>query len=257
MANIFSNFGNKVGNAFTNLGQGGNLFNANPTEIAALSEEDRRRLKREGLERFANSLGVAAAIGSGDPQRMAMAQNKMRQAKIDKENARVKADQKAKQKQLKEQQDAFIKANPQYAKMINMNKLFGVNPPAKKDRKIVLQNGIQYYADTGEQVLPNAPDKTPLKKSKNDFVVGILEKIQADPNYELTTADQRILDTIADTDPMKIMVRNRLNEMQTSKFSNENNNQSGPVTVTTQKEFDDLPKGTPYIYNGTEYVKGQ
>ena len=93
MANIFSNFGTKVGNAFTNLGQGGNLFNANPTEIAALSEEDRRRLKREGLERFANSLGVAAAIGSGDPQRMALAQNKMRQAKIDKENARAKAEQ--------------------------------------------------------------------------------------------------------------------------------------------------------------------
>lgn len=94
MANIFSNFGTKVGNAFTNLGQGGNLFNANPTEIAALSEEDRRRLKREGLERFANSIGVAAAIGSGDPQRIAMAQNKMRQAKIDKENAKAKAEQK-------------------------------------------------------------------------------------------------------------------------------------------------------------------
>lgn len=91
MANIFSNFGTKVGNAFTNLGQGGNLFNADPTKIAALSEEDRRRLKREGLERFANSLGVAAAIGSGDPQRMALAQNKIRQAKIDKEDAKQKA----------------------------------------------------------------------------------------------------------------------------------------------------------------------
>lgn len=93
MANIFSNFGTKVGNAFTNLGQGGNLFNADPSQIANLSEEDKRRLQREGLERFANSIGVAAAIGSGDPQRIAMAQNKMRQAKIDKENARAKAEQ--------------------------------------------------------------------------------------------------------------------------------------------------------------------
>ena len=81
MANIFSNFGNKVGNAFTNLGQGGNLFNANPVQIAALSDEDRKRLKQEGLQKFANSLGVAAAIGSGDPQRIALAQNKIRQQK--------------------------------------------------------------------------------------------------------------------------------------------------------------------------------
>ena len=91
MANIFSKFGTKVGNAFTNRGQGGNLFNADPSQIANLSEEDKRRLQREGLERFANSIGVAAAIGSGDPQRIAMAQNKMRQAKIDKENAKAKA----------------------------------------------------------------------------------------------------------------------------------------------------------------------
>lgn len=250
MANIFQ----KLGSAFGQYG----MDNRMPTDqFLNLPKGDRRQMQVQGLQKFGEAMNLIGAQQSGNSSRVTQAQNAIRQRQLDEEDARRKAEQEAKQKQLKEQQDAFIKANPQYAKMINMNKLFGVNPPAKKDRRIVLQNGIQYYADTGEQVLPNAPDKTPPKKSKNDFVVGILEKIQADPNYELTTADQRILDTIADTDPMKIMVRNRLNEMQTSKFSNENNNQSGLVTVTTQKEFDDLPVGTTYIYDGAEYVKGQ
>lgn len=226
MANIFSNFGTKVGNAFTNLGQGGNLFNANPTEIAALSEEDRKRLQREGLERFANSIGVAAAIGSGDPQRISLAQNKMRQAKIDKENARAKAEKKAQQELLKQQQDAFIKANPGYAKMIQMNQLFGITPSSNK-------------------------------LTKSDFVVEILEKMKNNPGYKLTDTDQRILDTISDTDPMKILIRNRLNEMQVNNFDNQNTTQTGPITVTSKEEFESLPKGTKYIYNGTEYIKGQ
>ncbi len=45
MNNFFSNLGNKVGNAFTNLGQGGNLFNANPSTIASLSDEDKNVLR--------------------------------------------------------------------------------------------------------------------------------------------------------------------------------------------------------------------
>lgn len=131
MANIFSNFGTKIGNAFTNLGQGGNLFNANPTQIAALSEEDRRRLKREGLERFANSIGVAAAIGSGDPQRIAMAQNKMRQAKIDKENAKAKAEQeKAINAMSPEQQQIYKTFGPsaafQYQQNLQAGEIAGI-----------------------------------------------------------------------------------------------------------------------------------
>lgn len=229
MANIFSNFGTKVGNAFTNLGQGGNLFNANPTEIAALSEEDRRRLKREGLERFANSIGVAAAIGSGDPQRIAMAQNKMRQAKIDKENAKAKAEQEAQQEKLMKDREEFMKTldpNSDLAQKIKINELFGFTPSTNT-----------------------------TKLTKSDFVVEILEKMKKNPGYELTETDQRILDTISDTDPMKIMIRNRLKEMQTSKFNNENTTQTGPVTVTTQQEFDALPSGSLFIEDGKTYRK--
>lgn len=223
-------FFNKIGNAFANLGSGNSLYgdqqqmntlrhSANPEDVQKLQQ-----FKKQGLQNFADTMGVIAA--QGDPQRLALAQNQMRQRQLDEAEAERKAKQKAQQQLLKQQQDAFIKENPEYAKMIQMKELFGITPSSNK-------------------------------LTKNDFVVEILEKIKNNPGYKLTDTDQRILDTISDTDPMKILIRNRLNEMQVNNFDNQNTNQSGPVTVTTQDEFDSLPKGTKYIYNGTEYVKGQ
>jgi len=143
-----------------------------------------------------------------------------------------KAERQAKQEQLMKDQQEFMKTldpNSDLAQKIRINKLFGFTPPSP------------------------AQNKT----TKSDFVVEILEKMKNNPDYKLTDTDQRILDTIGDTDPMKIMIRNRLNEMQVNKFNNENTNQPGPITVTSQEQFDNLPQGTKYIYNGTEYVKGQ
>lgn len=224
MANIFSNFGNTLGNAFTNLGQGGTVFNADPAQIASLSDEDKKRFRNQGMQRFLDSLMMASAIESENPQRLATTSNMIRQRKIDQENAKAKAEKKAQQELLKQQQDAFIKANPEYQKMIQMNQLFGITPSSNK-------------------------------LTKSDFVVEILEKMKKNPGYELTETDQRILDTISDTDPMKIMIRNRLKEMQTSKFNNENTTQTGPVTVTTQQEFDALPSGSLFIEDGKTYRK--
>lgn len=95
MANIFSNFGNKVGNAFTNLGQGGTVFNADPTQIASLSDEDKKRFRNQGMQRFLDSLMMASAIESENPQRLSATSNMIRQRKVDQENARAKAEQKA------------------------------------------------------------------------------------------------------------------------------------------------------------------
>jgi hypothetical protein len=49
-----------------------------------------------------------------------------------------------------------------------MKNLFNLTLPAAKDRRIVLQNGVQYYADTGQPVLPNAPGKIKTTKQKYD-----------------------------------------------------------------------------------------
>ncbi len=221
-------FFNKIGNAFANLGSGNSLYgdqqqmnmlrnSANPEDVQKL-----RQFKKQGLQNFADAMGVIAA--QGDPQRLALAQNQMRQRQVDEAEAKAKAEKKAQQELLKQQQDAFIKANPDYAKMIQMNELFGITPSSNK-------------------------------LTKSDFVVEILEKIKNNPGYKLTDTDQRILDTISDTDPMKIMIRNRLKEMQTSKFNNENTTQTGPVTVTTQQEFDALPSGSLFIEDGKTYRK--
>lgn len=219
MANIFQ----KIGSAFGQYG----MDNRMPTdEFLNLPKGDRRQMQIEGLQKFGEAMNLIAAQQSGNPSRVAQAQNTIRQRQLDEEDVKRKAEKKAQQALLKQQQDAFLKANPEYQKMIQMNQLFGITPSSNK-------------------------------LTKSDFVVEILEKIKNNPGYKLTDTDQRILDTISDTDPMKILIRNRLNEMQVNNFSNQNTNQSGPVTVTTQEEFDSLPKGTKYIYNGTEYVKGQ
>jgi hypothetical protein len=164
MANIFSNFGNKVGNAFTNLGQGGNLFNANPVEIAALSDEDKKRFRNEGLERFANSLGVAAAIGSGDSQRIALAQNKIRQTKIDKENARAKAEQ---EKAI----ENYKKNNPDKADFIDA--ILGGVPSqvVMSEDKVPDQSEIykQAAARIKNIILNESIDSPNLSKNELDF----------------------------------------------------------------------------------------
>ena len=154
MANIFSNFNNKLGNAFTSLGQGGNLFNANPVEIAALSDEDKKRFKNEGLERFANSLGIAAAIGSGDPQRIAMAQNKMRQTKIDKEDARRKAEQeKAINAMSPEQQKIYKTFGPNAAFQYQQNLQSGEIAAMAEQRQIQSLINAGYTPEQAEAMI--------------------------------------------------------------------------------------------------------
>jgi len=137
MANIFSNFGNKVGNAFTNLGQGGTVFNADPTKIASLSDEDKKRFRNQGMQRFLDSLMMASAIESENPQRLSATSNMIRQRKVDQEDAKRKAE-------LKKQQDAFKANNPDKVGMIEMNELFGFSDTSKRTSTADIDN-YNYY----------------------------------------------------------------------------------------------------------------
>ena len=67
---IFKNLTNR----FANIGAGGNFFQA-PMEFP--DEAARQKASREGFQNFANALGVVAAIQSGNPQRLALAQQNM------------------------------------------------------------------------------------------------------------------------------------------------------------------------------------
>lgn len=92
-------FFNKIGNAFANLGSGNSLYgdqqqmnilrnSANPEDVQKLQQ-----FKKQGLQNFADTMGVIAA--QGDPQRLALAQNQMRQRQLDNAEAKRKAEQEA------------------------------------------------------------------------------------------------------------------------------------------------------------------
>ena len=108
-----------------------------------------------------------------------------------------------------------------------------------------------------------AENKTPPKLTKSDYVVEILGKMKSNPDYVLTPTDQRILDTVANTDPLKIMVRDVQNQMSggvttpVPTVTPPNTQTTGPVTITSQAEFDALPVGSQYTYNGQTAIKGK
>ena len=106
-----------------------------------------------------------------------------------------------------------------------------------------------------------AENKTPPKLTKSDYVVEILGKMKSDSDYVITPTDQRILDTVANTDPLKIMVRDVQNQMSggvttpVPTVTPPNTQTTGPVTITSQAEFDALPVGTQFLENGVLYKK--
>tara|TARA_R100001463_G_scaffold80192_1_gene134646 strand:+ start:554 stop:1279 length:726 start_codon:yes stop_codon:yes gene_type:complete len=241
MNNFFSNLGNKVGNAFTNLGQGGNLFNANPSTIASLSDEDKKRFKQEGLQKFANALGVAAAIQSGNPQRIALAQQNIMNF----------------QERKKQQEDERIaEANQQN---LITNALTIAKEAGATDEQLAIIGRDPAIARSVVQSSLK-PKETP---SKNSFVVDILTKIQADPTYgsadnPFTEGDQRILDTISNTDPLDIIARQIKQNTNVPNINVLNSTeQKKPITVINQDEYDKLPDGAKFIYQGVEYTKGE
>jgi len=198
-----------------------NALNLPPVQEPNPQEELLKKQRRANM-----LMAVADAFKGND----IMSGYMQRQAGFDAQKER--AERQAKQEEMMKAQQEFMRnldPNSDLAQKIKVNQLFGFTPSSPPQNKT----------------------------TKSDFVVEILEKMKNIPGYKLTGTDQRILDTISDTDPMKIIIRNRLNERQGSEFTNQNTNQSGPVTVTTAEQFDSLPKGTKYIYNGTEYIKGQ
>ena len=124
----------------------------------AKEEEEKKRKKAEQmmkLQNLADTFNMVNAQKSGNAQGVALYSNRMKQRQLEQQAAKAKAEQKAQQELLKQQQDAFIKANPDYAKMIQMNELFGFTPPAEKNREsYVAKDGYRYFVDKNERVFP-------------------------------------------------------------------------------------------------------
>lgn len=130
MANIFQ----KMGSAFGQYG----MDNRMPTDqFLNLPKGDRRQMQVEGLQKFSEAMNLIGAQQSGDAQKVALAQNTIRQRQLDEEDAKRKAE-------LKKQQDAFKANNPDKVSMIEMNELFGFSDTSKRTSTADIDN-YNYY----------------------------------------------------------------------------------------------------------------
>lgn len=221
--------------------------------------EEEKLARMKALREFGERMEILAQKRSGNPQIAAALQQQMDARKLA-EQQRIEAAQK--QQRLNAIYETLPPEQQRMIDMINAGvpkdvvESYFKKPEIKNPRIIKGADGYNYYED-GSRVLGDVV-KPKTKTTKSDFVVDILTKIQNDPTYgtpdnPLTVEDQNTLDIISDTDPMEILKREMAKKMKTG-FPN-NTNQ--PITITTQDEFDKLAKGTKYIYNGTEYIKGQ
>lgn len=258
----------KLGGLLKQIQQTNNLVQENNLMDIGVEErkrEEEKLAKREArmkaLREFGNRMEILAQKRSGNPQIAAALQQQMDARKLA-EQQRIEAAQK--QQRLNAIYETLPPEQQRMMDMINAGvpkdvvESYFKKPEIKNPRIIKGADGYNYYED-GSRVLGDVVKPEPkTKKTKSDFVVDVLTKIQNDPTYgtkenPLTVEDQNILDIISNTDPME-KLRRELAQRYNTGFPN-NTNQ--PITITTQDEFDKLEKGTKYIYNGTEYIKGQ
>lgn len=141
IGDFFTGLGQRVGRGLTAVGGYDPMQQVSPEEAA--------RRRQEGLAALQRSLGRSSAILSGDPKRLALAEEQMRQAEQDK---------------LLQQ----LSQDPRYAEQIKLLRA-GLDPRLSMagQRKIVKgADGYNYYADTGKRVLPGV-EKEDSKEYKS------------------------------------------------------------------------------------------
>ena len=140
---------------FTGIGQGigrGLTAVGGYDPMQQVSPEEAARRRQEGLAALQKSLGRSSAILSGDPKRLALAEEQMRQAEQDK---------------LLQQ----LAQDPRYAEQIKLLRA-GLDPRLSMagQRKIVkAADGYNYYADTGERVLPGVEKEPSIESQTTDY----------------------------------------------------------------------------------------
>ena len=213
------------------------------------------------LQDFADTLRMVNANKSGNAQGVAFYSNQIKQRQLE-EQAKLKklADQK--------KRDDFYNSLNANQKMIFDMKEGGMPDsyiksqfyadPKKRD-SYVAKDGYRYYVDgKQERVFPGVT--VTETQSQEDIYKENAARIK---NTILTKGVGALTENEKSfyNDYIKRTGGNPFNQVLANIVGSDNlgtqSNQSGPVTVTTKEEFDILPKGTKYIYNGTEYIKGQ
>tara|TARA_R100000664_G_scaffold33540_2_gene50931 strand:+ start:3244 stop:4395 length:1152 start_codon:yes stop_codon:yes gene_type:complete len=193
MANIFQNFGSKVGNAFTNLGQGNSLL-ANQSQIANLSDEDKNKLRKQGLQKFADTMFLTSAIGSGDANKIALAQNRIRQRQLDEEEAK----RKAALKDIINNSNLIPDSMKGLAEVYPEPFIKSILSRSGTDRKTIKgADGFNYYMD-GTRVLPEVVANTETSKRKTikgadgfNYFVDTGERVLPEVVKDKTSSDRK------------------------------------------------------------------
>lgn len=173
--NLFQGLGQRVGRGLTAVGGYDPMQQVSPEEAA--------RRRQEGLSALQRSLGKSAAILSGDPRRLALAEEQM---------------QKAEQDKLLQQ----LAQDPRYAEQIKLLRA-GLDPRlaagTSVERKIIKgADGYNYYVNPDgsfERVLPGI--QIPEDKTNNtEFERNIKEynRLKSIPTDQLTETDKRNID---------------------------------------------------------------
>ena len=145
--NLLKALNQRVGRGLTEIG------GFNPMQ--QVSPEEARMRRQAGIENLQRSLGRSAAILSGDPQRLALAEEQMRQAE---------------QKRARRQ---FVLENPQYADMIKLQEL-GIDTRllGKQDSELFKGQGVanQFYNVLLQGQQDESVRQSPMYKTAWDYL---------------------------------------------------------------------------------------
>lgn len=191
----------------------------NPNPVPSTADEDLLKRQKRG--------NMLIAFGDLLRGKDATAGFTQRQAMFDAE--RERAERKAKQEQRLQQQEEFIKNNPQFEQLIRFNQLFDMDMPQPKKRdSYVAKDGFRYYVDDGARVFPNVTVKE--EQSQADIYKENAARIKnivlnEGPNSENLTKEEKAFydDYINNKGIMT------LDQVIAAQLQGEMNNQNTPV----------------------------
>lgn len=191
----------------------------NPNPVPNTADEDLLKRQKRG--------NMLIAFGDLLRGKDATAGFTQRQAMFDAE--RERAERKAKQEQRLQQQEEFIKNNPQFEQLIRFNQLFDMDMPQPKKRdSYVAKDGFRYYVDDGARVFPNVTVKE--EQSQADIYKENAARIKnivlnEGPNSENLTKEEKAFydDYINNKGIMT------LDQVIAAQLQGEMNNQNTPV----------------------------
>jgi hypothetical protein len=211
MANIFQ----KIGSAFGQYGMNDKMA---ADDFVNLPKDQKRAMQIQGLQKFADAMGLVAAQQSGDPRRIQLAQQTLLQ--------------KAEERQAKLQEQEINKA------------IDAANLP--ESQKQLLK---QLDPKTQASILFREPEPEPGKQAIIDSI--LRKKLSGE---KLTKQENLLYQDLV----LRPTYQERLIDprYRTQGFSGPSQSSSSVIpTITTEEQFNNLPSGSQFYFEGKLQTK--